>query len=274
MIDLLKVGKTFHGKEVLKDINLHIGEGEFVSLIGPSGCGKSTLVSIMAGLDKASDGRVAIGGEEVTGTDPSRMMVFQNAALFPWLTVFQNVAFGLKNMRGDSGSISEKVTRILKKVYLFRYRDYYPHQLSGGMQQRVSIARSMVMNPRILLMDEPFSALDEQTRLLLQNDLQQIWLETSKTIVFVTHNLREAVKLSTRVVILGTKPGTIIGQMNIDLGYPRHADNVDLFVKERILYEKLKLEMEKVVKEELGDEYDMEKGHIPREFDNTLGGGI
>lgn len=274
MINVQELSKSYDNVEIFKDINLNISQGEFVSIIGPSGCGKSTLISIIAGLDVPTAGKVLFDGKEVKDTDTERMMVFQNPALFPWLNVYNNVAFGLKNICKNPDEIQERVSSTLKKVYLNKYKDYYPHQLSGGMKQRVAIARSLVMNPRVLLMDEPFSALDEQTRMLLHDELQQIWMETKKTVLFVTHNIREAVKLSTRVVILGTKPGCIVEEMKIDLGYPRQIENPELFIKEKLLYEKLKAEMEKVVKEELDDEYDFEKGHIPTGYDNTLGGGI
>lgn len=274
MIHIQELSKSYDNGEIFKDINLNINEGEFVSIIGPSGCGKSTLINIIAGLDRPTKGRVMFDGKEVLSTDTERMMVFQNAALFPWMDVYHNVAFGLRNICKDKKEINERVSNVLKKVYLTKYKDYYPHQLSGGMKQRVSIARSLVMNPRVLLMDEPFSALDEQTRMLLHEELQQIWLETKKTVLFVTHNIREAVKLSTRVIVLGTRPGCILDEMKIDMRYPRDLDDQELFIKEKILYEKLKAEMKKVIKEEFGDEYDFEKGHISREYNNTLGGGI
>ena len=274
MISVQNLTKSYGENVILIQINLDIQEGEFVSIIGPSGCGKSTLVNIIAGLDKASSGKVKVDGKEVKDTDTDRMMVFQSPALFPWLSVYNNVASGLKNICKDKDEIHERVCTILKKVYLLKYKDYYPHQISGGMKQRVALARSMVMNPKVLLMDEPFSALDEQTRMLLHSELQQIWLETRKTIIFVTHNIREAVKLSTRVVILGTRPGTIVEQMHIGLGYPRELENSDLFYMEKVLYGKLKAEMEKVVKEELGNDYSFEKDNIFDKYNNTLGGGI
>lgn len=274
MIQVKGLSKRFGPTEILQDINLHIAEGEFVSLIGPSGCGKSTLTGIIAGLEKPTEGTILVEGKKVNGPDTNRMMVFQSPALFPWLNIYQNVAFGLKNICRDQREIEERVNSTLKKVYLYKFKAYYPHQLSGGMRQRVAIARSLVMNPGVLLMDEPFSALDEQTRMLLHNELQQIWLDTKKTILFVTHNLREAVKLSTRVIILGTRPGKIVEEMNIGLGYPRLPDNEDLFAMEKVLYEKLKDEMDKVVKEELGDEYCFKKDLLSNKFDSTMGAGI
>jgi len=274
MIKIENLNKNYGEVNVLEDINLEIKEGEFVSLIGPSGCGKSTLINIIAGLDKTFSGKIFIDDTEIKGTSLDRIMVFQNAALFPWLSVYENIAFGLKNICKDNEEIKSKVEKILKKVHLYKFKDKYPHELSGGMKQRVSIARSLVMDPRILLMDEPFSALDEQTRMLLHNELQQLWIETKKTIIFVTHNIREAVKLSDRVVIMGTRPGTIIDNLEIEIAHPRHSNDSNLHFKEDLVFNKLKGEIEKVAREEMGDEYKFEKDNISDSHNNTMGGGI
>jgi NitT/TauT family transport system ATP-binding protein len=274
MIRVNNLNKSYDNMEVLKDINLDIKEGSFVSLIGPSGCGKSTLINIIAGLDKATSGFVSVEGNKVKETNTDRIMVFQNAALFPWLTVYENITSGLRNICKDQDEINEKAADILKKVHLSKFKDYYPYQLSGGMKQRVSIARSLVMDPKILLMDEPFSALDEQTRNLLHGELQQIWLETKKTILFVTHNIREAVKLSDRVIIMGTRPGSIVDDIEIDLSYPRKTTDQDLYYKEEQIFKVLKVEIEKVAREELGDEYSLKENNISGDHNNTLGGGI
>ncbi|MTI48539.1 ABC transporter ATP-binding protein [Sporosalibacterium faouarense] len=274
MIEIRNIHKSYSNIEVLKDINLKINRGEFISLIGPSGCGKSTLINIVCGLDKPTKGKILINDKEIQGTDTDRIMVFQNAALFPWLTVKDNVSFGLKNLNYSSKEIEDKVTNILKKVHLNKFKNHYPHELSGGMKQRVSLARSLVMDPEILLMDEPFSALDEQTRLLLHNELQQIWMETKKTIIFVTHNIREAVKLSDKVIIMGTRPSRIIDEINIDISHPRASTNSDIYYKEQQVFKKLKKEIEKVAREELGYEYKLEKDNVPSERNNTMGGGI
>lgn len=274
MIRVEGLSKFYDDLQVLKDIDLQIEEGQFVSLIGPSGCGKSTLINIISGLDKASKGKVFIDDEKVEGTNTDRIMVFQNAALFPWLNVFENVAFGLRNLSKSSDEIKFKVEEILKKVHLYKFKDKYPHQLSGGMKQRVSIARSVVMDPKILLMDEPFSALDEQTRMLLHNELQQIWMETKKTIIFVTHNIREAVKLSDRVVIMGARPSGIIEDIAIEIEHPRQSTDSKIFYKEEEVFKKLKGEIEKIAREEMGDEYNFEKEPLSSRFTNTMGDGI
>lgn len=274
MIEIKGLNKSYDGLQVLNDVNLKIEDGQFVSIIGPSGCGKSTLINIISGLDGASDGEILIDGKKVDGTNTDRIMVFQNAALFPWLNVFENVAFGLKNLTKSSEEIKLKVNEILKKVHLHKFKDKYPHQLSGGMKQRVSIARSIIMDPKILLMDEPFSALDEQTRMLLHNELQQIWMETKKTIIFVTHNIREAVKLSDRVVVMGARPGVIIDDIQIEIEHPRQSTNPEIFHKEDLIFKKLKGEIEKIAREELGDEYNFEKEPLSSKFTNTMGDGI
>lgn len=274
MIQIKSLNKTYENIEVFESINLDIKQGEFVSIIGPSGCGKSTLINIIAGLDKATHGKVLIEGQEVRETDTDRIMVFQNAALFPWLSVYDNVAFGLKNILKNPKEVNEKVNDILKKVHLYKFKDKYPHQLSGGMKQRVSIARSIVMDPKILLMDEPFSALDEQTRMLLHNELQQIWMETKKTIIFVTHNIREAVKLSDRVIIMGSRPGGIIDDIPIEASHPRQSTDPILFHKEEIVFKKLKGEIEKIAREELGDAYSFEEDSVSDRVTGSMGDGI
>ncbi len=274
MIHIKNLNKKFADLSVFESLDLHIKEGEFVSLLGPSGCGKTTLINIIAGLDEADEGSILINDEKIHGTSTDRIMVFQNAALFPWLNVFDNVSFGLKNICKDQQEIRIKVEDVLRKVHLFKFRDHFPHELSGGMKQRVSIARSLVMDPKVLLMDEPFSALDEQTRMLLHNELQEIWLETGKTIIFVTHNIREAVKLSDRVVVMGIRPGRIIEEINIKEPHPRSSTDSNLFYYEEKIFSNLKGEIEKVAKEELGNEYNFEKSPIPYEHSNNMGRGI
>jgi NitT/TauT family transport system ATP-binding protein len=187
--------------EVLKGINLKIKEKEFISFIGPSGCGKSTLLNILAGLIPASSGQVMLKNKLIQNPGNDRVMVFQEAALFPWLTVIENVLFGLKIKKIDKKKAYQKALDQLEAVQLKNFKDSYPHQLSGGMKQRVAIARALVIDPEILLMDEPFGALDEQTRLMLHRQLIKLWQDTEKTIVFVTHNIREAVKLSDRIIV-------------------------------------------------------------------------
>jgi NitT/TauT family transport system ATP-binding protein len=226
------VSKRFRsrGREThaLDDISLEVGEGEFVCLVGPSGCGKSTLLNIIAGLESADGGRVLCDGAPVAGPGRERMMMFQEAALFPWLDSFANVLFGLKLKPGLDGPERRKVAEFyLKLVGLEKFHHAFVHELSGGMKQRVALARALAPNPRVLLMDEPFAALDALTREQLYGDLQHIWQERKKTIVFVTHNVREAVCLGDRVVLFSPHPGRIREQFKIDLPRPRDINNVE-----------------------------------------------
>lgn len=222
-IVLCHIGKVFANARgqvtALTDINISIGDGEFFSIVGPSGCGKTTLLRILAGLDTASSGTVTI---KVTADDrPINSMVFQEQSVFPWLTVMDNVAYGLK-LRGVSKEeryqIAEKYIRM---IGLTKFAKAYPHQLSGGMKQRVSVARAFANDPEILLMDEPFGALDEQNRILLQQELLRIWEVSKKTTVFITHSIDEALCLSDRILIMTAHPGTVKSIVNVDLPRPR-----------------------------------------------------
>lgn len=235
---------------VLDNIELTIENGQFVSLLGPSGCGKSTLLSMIAGLQKPTSGTIYLGDEKITKPGPNKGVVFQEPALFPWLNVRENVMFPLRKRLGkkDRAEIAEQ---FLQKVQLRKFPDHYPHELSGGMQQRVSIARVLAMDPQLLLMDEPFGALDEQTRNILQAELETIWLETKKMIIFVTHSIREAVKLSDRILIMGARPGSIIADFAVNLERPRkQADMASLEEKIMVI---LKTEIDKVMREELSN---------------------
>ncbi len=209
----------------LSDINLSVRPGEFVCLVGPSGCGKSTLLNIIAGFDRPSAGEMLVGGTKVTGPGRDRIVVFQEAALFPWLNVRSNVEFGLKLAGLGRSERRERADQYLKLVGLERFHKAYIHELSGGMKQRVQLARSLAVDPEILLMDEPFAALDAQTRDVLQEELQTIWQRTGKTVVFVTHNVREAVLLADRVVVMSPSPGRIKREIAISLEHPRSPDS-------------------------------------------------
>jgi len=224
-----------HGSETsaLVDINLRIGEGEFVCLLGPSGCGKSTLLKIIAGLIPATSGRIAIDGKPVTGPGPERAVVFQDYALFPWMTVRDNVEFGLEARKLPLAGRREISTRLLKVVGLSDFADRFPHQLSGGMKQRVSIARALAVDPSLLLMDEPFGALDAQTRQLLQDELLRIWREYRKTVVFVTHSIEEAIYLSDRIVVMTARPGRIKEIVLVSEPRPRDMASVDMNRRQR-----------------------------------------
>ncbi|MGA7794826.1 MAG: ABC transporter ATP-binding protein [Candidatus Acidiferrales bacterium] len=212
----------------LQNIDLEIEQGEFVCIVGPSGCGKSTLLHLLAGLDRPTTGEITVDGSPVKGPGTDRILLFQELGLFPWLTVRQNVEFGLK-MAGVSKTERRDQARVfLRMVHLSHFEDHYIHQLSGGMKQRVALARSLTLRPKILLMDEPFAALDAQTRDMLHDELERIWKETSPTIVFVTHNVREAVRLGDRVLLMSFRPGRIKTQFQINLKRPRHVEDSDV----------------------------------------------
>ncbi|MBS0664515.1 MAG: ABC transporter ATP-binding protein [Verrucomicrobia bacterium] len=219
-------GRVVHA---LADVSLEVGEGEFICLVGPSGCGKSTLLNIIAGLETADEGRVFTGGAPITHPGRDRMVMFQESALFPWLDVLDNVLFGLALKPGLSKAERVEVAQFyLKLVGLEKFARSYIHELSGGMKQRVALARALAPNPRVLLMDEPFAALDALTREQLYGDLQRIWQEHRKTIVFVTHNVREAACLGDRVALFSPHPGRITAQFRVGLPRPRDLNSVEL----------------------------------------------
>ncbi|WNF37586.1 ABC transporter ATP-binding protein [Bacillaceae bacterium IKA-2] len=275
-VTIKHVEKTFVNKEekttftVFNDINLTIKKGEFLSLLGPSGCGKSTLLNIIAGLDSATNGVVQIGSKAINGPGSDRGVVFQEAALMPWLTVFENVIFGLKKkMKKDQAE--KKALEYLKLVHLSKFIRSYPHELSGGMKQRVAIARALAMDPEILLMDEPFGALDEQTRSMLHKEVQFIWEQTGKTIIFVTHNIRESIILSDRIIMMGTRPGGIIGEFPVQLSRPRKPTSAEFIKLEEAIMNQLAGEIEKVMKEEMGDDYNTKKASLLYGSNRNLG---
>ena len=226
-LSIQQVSRTFparHGNaptRALEPVDLSVADNDFITILGPSGCGKSTLLRIVAGLDRATTGTVLLDGVPVTGPGADRGMVFQSYTLFPWLTVRQNIAFGLRE-RGmadtDSGSIAD---RLINRVGLAGFENHWPKQLSGGMQQRTAIARALANDPKILLLDEPFGALDNQTRALMQEMLLGIWERERKTVLFVTHDIEEAIFLGSRVVVMSARPGRIKVEIPIDLPHPR-----------------------------------------------------
>jgi NitT/TauT family transport system ATP-binding protein len=218
MIALLDVGKTFPGVTALRDINLTIADGEFFVIVGPSGCGKSTLLDLLAGLSQPTTGHVYLNGEPVTGPGLDRGIVFQQYALFPWRTAKGNVEFGLEAKGLGRRQRAALADDYLQLVGLRDFADRYPHELSGGMKQRVAIARSLAYDPQVLLMDEPFAALDAQTRDHLQDELRRIWSQTGKTIVFITHGIDEAVYLGQRVAVMTSRPGRIKQIIPVELG--------------------------------------------------------
>ena len=218
-----KVWPSAHGLavEALRNIDFTASSGQFIALLGPSGCGKSTLLELIAGLETVSHGTITIDGINVTQPDPKAVMVFQEHALFPWLNVLDNVAFGLKMKGVDAPQREQRTREVLDRVRLTRFASHYPHQLSGGMKQRVAIARALVSKPAFILMDEPFAALDFQTRVLMQQFLLEIWSTFRATILFVTHHIDEAVLLADRVVVFTASPGRVLEEVSIDLARPR-----------------------------------------------------
>ncbi|BBH23018.1 nitrate/sulfonate/bicarbonate ABC transporter ATP-binding protein [Paenibacillus baekrokdamisoli] len=279
MIQIQGVSKTFKQRDggqftAIEDISITIRKGEFLSILGPSGCGKSTLLNLVAGLEQVETGTVEVLGRKITAPGPDRIVVFQEHALFPWLTVLDNVAFGLKQRGVRKKERHALAMEQIKLVHLGKFANRYPHELSGGMKQRVAIARALVMDPEILLMDEPFAALDEQTRLLLHQELEDIWMKTGKTILFITHNIREAVLLSDRVLVMSTRPGRIKKEYPIQAARPRNSgDSVLHHIESRIM-ETLADELEKVAREEYGSEYILEKSHLSVSVASNLGDRI
>jgi NitT/TauT family transport system ATP-binding protein len=212
----------------LRDINLSIDDGQFVCFVGPSGCGKTTFLNILAGLDKPTKGQVILDGHPVTETGPDRVMVFQENALFPWLKVADNVEFGLKMAGIEKEKRHERAIHYLDIMQLTKFADAYTYQLSGGMKQRVAIARALAIDPEVLLMDEPFAALDSQTRDLLLVELQLIWARTKKTIAFITHNILESIVLGDKVVVFTKRPGTVKKEIAVTYRRPRLPEDENL----------------------------------------------
>lgn len=234
----------------LDRIDLSVRSGEFLCIVGPSGCGKSTLLHLIAGLNDATSGRVLVDDTEVTGPGTDRILIFQEHGLFPWLTVGENVEFGLKMKGLPKAERAARTDHYLRLVHLRQFRDSRPHQLSGGMRQRVALARALATEPDVLLMDEPFAALDAQTRDLLHDELERIWSETGCTIVFVTHNVREAVRLGDRVVLLTFRPGRVKQEFQVSLSRPRHIEQADVARTSREVLDCLRDEINKSLEAE------------------------
>lgn len=226
MIEIAGVSKRFetsrgHSHLALKEIDLQIKKGEFVSILGPSGCGKSTLLYMIGGFENCSEGEIRIEGERVERPGPKCGPVFQEYALFPWKSVINNVAYGMREQGVPKAIALERASQWLSRVKLSEYANFYPKELSGGMKQRAAIARTLAYEPAVLLMDEPFGALDAQTKLSLQAELLQLWEQLRNTVVFVTHGVDEAVYLSDRVIVLSGSPGEVLEIVDIDLPRPR-----------------------------------------------------
>ncbi|WP_375574618.1 ABC transporter ATP-binding protein [Paracidovorax oryzae] len=208
--------------QALLPVDFHVADNDFVTILGPSGCGKSTMLRIVAGLDQPTSGRVLLDGQPVTGPGADRGMVFQSYTLFPWLTIEQNIRFGLRERGMPESQQKERAAYFIAKVGLRGFERHFPKQLSGGMQQRTAIARALANDPKILLMDEPFGALDNQTRVLMQELLLGIWEAERKTVMFVTHDIDEAIFMASRVAVFSARPGRIKTEIAVDLPHPRH----------------------------------------------------
>jgi len=236
-------GSTNHG---IQDISLTCDPGEFVVVVGPSGCGKSTLLNIAAGMIRPTTGTVTLDGKPIAGPGPDRTMVFQDPGLFPWLTAAQNVEFGLKMAGMPKSERLDRVNAALNLVHLTGNDDKLIHELSGGMRQRVAIARAMVLDPAVLLMDEPFAALDAQSRTLMHAQLQELWGQTRKTILFVTHSVGEAVRLADRIIVLHAHPGRIRREIRVGLSHPRNFDSSDITQLVRLVRREIEDEVNRV----------------------------
>jgi NitT/TauT family transport system ATP-binding protein len=248
--------KTTSGEQLLAldNISLEVKPGEFLCIVGPSGCGKSTLLHLIAGLQPQTSGKVLVDGTPVSGPGTDRILIFQELGLFPWLTVGGNVEFGMKMKNVSKAEREEKVQYYLRLVQLLKFRDSYIHQLSGGMRQRVALARALATEPDVLLMDEPFGALDAQTRDLLHDELERIWAETGRTIIFVTHNVREAVRLGDRLALLTFRPGRVKEEFSVNLPRPRHMEQPDVARMAGDILDCLRDEINKSLEEEYADE--------------------
>jgi NitT/TauT family transport system ATP-binding protein len=234
-----------HNLMALGGIDLKVEDGDFVCLVGPSGCGKSTFLRIIAGLETPDEGQVIFDGKSVSTTGPERIMVFQEGALFPWLRVQDNVEFGLKMAGIPKEERAQISKRYLEMMQLTKFADSFTYQLSTGMKQRVAIARALVMDPDVLLMDEPFASLDAQTRDLLLVEMQLIWEKTKKTILFVTHNVAEATVLGTKVVVFSNRPSRIKKQFQVDFKRPRLAEDENLLELQQKILSELRPEVKK-----------------------------
>jgi sulfonate transport system ATP-binding protein len=255
--DLSLKYKTSTGTRLLAldKINLNVRTGEFLCIVGPSGCGKSTLLHLIAGLNQPSAGEVWIDNRRVDTAGTDRILIFQELGLFPWLTVLQNVEFGLKMKGVPKAERRARSREYLHLVHLQQFQDSYIHQLSGGMRQRVALARALATEPDVLLMDEPFAALDAQTRDLLHDELERIWAKTGSTIIFVTHNVREAVRLGDRVALFTFRPGKIKREYTIDLARPRHLEDGDVAATAKEILNDLREEINKSLEEEYRHEH-------------------
>jgi NitT/TauT family transport system ATP-binding protein len=275
-LKLDSVTKRFaaNGYAAIEEITLDCKPGEFVVVVGPSGSGKSTLLNIAAGMVRADSGQASLDGRTITAPGPDRAMVFQDHGLFPWLTAAQNVEFGLKMAGVSAAERSDRVHNVLRMVHLASAGEKLVHELSGGMRQRIAIARALVMNPSVLLMDEPFAALDAQTRTLLHGQLQNLWCQTQKTILFVTHSVGEAVRLADRIVVLHSHPGRIRKEICVELPHPRKFDSADINELARVVRKEISDEVNRVNAAADEDAWRPEEGAHMGDSADDLGSGI
>lgn len=251
-LQLNSISKVFKetDKETLQDISLTVDKGEFICIVGPSGCGKSTLLNLVAGLDTPTDGMITLDGQTVEGPGADRVVMFQEAALYPWLDVRENVMFGLDAAGYEKKKQQEIAEKYLRMVQLWHYRDYPIHQISGGMKQRTALARALALDSKLLLMDEPFSALDKQTINILRAELEEIWEKTQKTILYVTHSVEEAIYFADRVVVMAENPGRIKEIISIDLPRPRDIEAGEFTLLRKRILDQVQLSARQSVAEE------------------------
>ncbi len=251
-LQLTNVSKQFYNtdKNTVSDVSLEVKEGEFITLIGPSGCGKSTVLNMIAGLEKTTGGEIRLDGGLITEPGADRVVMFQESALFPWLTVVENVKFGMNIAGLPKEEQEDRAVKYLDMVHLTKFRDYNTHQLSGGMKQRVALARALTMDSKVLLMDEPFASLDKQTRNVLRDEIQNIWMETHKTVIFITHSVEEAVFLSDRVALMTASPSTIKKVYDVKMPRPRKIDSPEFVDIRKQILGQLREEVDKVAKKE------------------------
>ncbi len=252
MLEFKNVSKTFPNtvKRTLKDISLTVNDEEFICLVGPSGCGKTTMLNLAAGLELPTGGEILLDGQPVTGPGADRVVMFQEAALYPWLNVLENVMLGMEFIKVPKPERLERARHYLKMVHLLDFADYPIHQLSGGMRQRVALARALAMDSKVMLMDEPFSALDKQTTNILRAELEEIWQSNHKTILFVTHSAEEAVYFADRIVVLSENPGQIKAILPCDFERPRKIDDERFIQMRRQLLDLVQSEVKKIAREE------------------------
>ncbi|GGG19340.1 ABC transporter ATP-binding protein [Paenibacillus abyssi] len=235
-IQVDNISKRFGSLEVLKNVTIDLKQGEFAAIVGPSGCGKSTVLRMIAGLDTPTEGHVTANQKPIKDPDPSRVLIFQEHALYPWRTVEKNVGFGLELAGVPKQKRKEKVGELLEKVGLGGFQTYYPHQLSGGMRQRASIARALAMEPEVLLLDEPFGALDAITKITMQNELLRLWEGSGKTVLLITHDIDEAIYLADTIHVMSPRPGQIVETVRSTIPRPRNRNGADFVqVREKIM---------------------------------------